>query len=105
MALPRTLLILAPLLPSCGDSGPVSVKQRPNVLLVVIDTLRADRLGCYGYDGGTSPNLDAYAQGCFVFENAQSVAPWTAPSLISLMTSLRPDAHAVEVHRDIPRLP
>ncbi len=104
---PASLVALAAL-GGCGP-GPAeqgeATQQQPNVLLVVIDTLRADRLGIYGYDGGTSPLLDEYARDCFVFEDAQTVAPWTVPALISLMTSLRPDAHAVEVHRKLPRLP
>ena len=75
----------------CGatDSDP------PNVVVVLLDTLRPDRLGTYGCERGTSPVLDAMADEFFVFEHAQSSAPWTAPSLISLMTSSYPDVHGV----------
>ncbi len=83
-------LLLAPL-HACGGADP----ERPNVIVVVIDTLRPDRLGCYGNARPTSANLDRIAAGCFLFENAQSPAPWTAPSLISLMTSVYPDVHGV----------
>ncbi len=76
---------------ACGPSAP-----RPlNVAVIVLDTLRADSLGCYGYARPTSPNIDRWAAGSVVFENAQSAAPWTAPSLISLMTSLYPSVHGV----------
>ena len=64
-------------------------------MIVVLDTVRADHLSCYGYPKPTSPNLERFAEQAFVFENAQSVSSWTAPSLISLMTSLYPDAHGV----------
>jgi len=67
----------------------------PNVVVIVLDTLRPDHLGAYGYGLPTSPNLDAWAAGAAVFENAQSAAPWTAPSLVSLFTSLYPSVHNV----------
>ena len=61
------------------DSGcDSSEDRRPNVVVVVLDTLRPDHLGAYGYDRETSPHLDAVAEGAFVFENAQTTAPWTA---------------------------
>jgi arylsulfatase A-like enzyme len=78
-----------------GPAGPRPDGLPPNLLVVVLDTLRPDHLGLYGNPRPTSPNLDALARECVVFENAQSVAPWTAPSLISLVTSLRPDVHRV----------
>ncbi len=75
---------------SAGDT------PRPlNVVVIVLDTLRADALGCYGYARPTSPNIDRWASAAVLFENAQSAAPWTAPSLISLMTSLYPNVHGV----------
>lgn len=70
-------------------------RKPPNVVIVLLDTLRPDRMGCYGYERDTTPNLDALASEFFVFDAAQSTAPWTAPALISLMTALYPDAHGV----------
>ncbi len=67
-------------------------RPRPNVLLVVLDTLRADRLGCYGYARPTSPRIDAIAREGVLIERAWSAAPWTLPSHASLFSSL----HAVE---------
>lgn len=66
-----------------------------NLVLIVADTLRADRLGAYGYSRNTSPNLDRLAEGGTVFERAYSHAPWTAPSVASVMTSKVPRDHGV----------
>ena len=59
-------------------------RPRLNLLLVTIDTLRADHLGAYGYAGAATPVLDGIAQGGVRFENAQSAAPLTGPSMYSL---------------------
>jgi len=59
---------------------------RPNVILISIDTLRADHLGCYGYERNTSPNIDEFAKESLFFENAYSPWPITAPALNSMMT-------------------
>jgi arylsulfatase A-like enzyme len=67
----------------------------PNILVLVVDTLRADNLGVYGFDGPVSPNLDRFAQESIVFENCFSQAPWTKPSVASLFTSLYPQVHGV----------
>jgi arylsulfatase A-like enzyme len=67
-----------------------------DVVLVVVDTLRADHLGAYGYGRGTSPRLDALAGRATVFESAWSAAPWTLPSVMSIMTSRYPSNHRVE---------
>jgi len=65
----------------------------PNVLLIVPDALRADHLGCYGYNRPTSPMIDKFAANAFVFEKALSNASWTLPSMGSLFTSLYPHEH------------
>jgi arylsulfatase A-like enzyme len=62
----------------------------PNVILVLIDTLRADHLGVYGYARNTSPNIDKFASEGILFENAFSQASWTYPSVASIQTSLYP---------------
>lgn len=70
----------------------------PNVVVVVIDTLRADRLGCYGHapEGfRVSPHLDALAEQGVVFDNALAQAPWTRPSTASLFSSLYPASHRI----------
>jgi arylsulfatase A-like enzyme len=68
---------------------------RPNIILISIDTLRADRLGCYGCPTGTSPNLDAFSRDGVQFMQAFSQAPTTATSHMSLFTGLLPPVHRV----------
>jgi arylsulfatase A-like enzyme len=75
---------------ACARSGPP-----PSVIVVVIDTLRADHLGLYGYEEHpTTPNLDARAGAAAVFERAFSTAPWTLPAIGSLFTGQLPSLHA-----------
>ena len=64
-------------------------EQKPNIILIILDTLRADALGCYGYRRQTSPNIDKLVEDphTVLFENAFSTAPWTFPSHKSLFTS------------------
>ncbi|MGE5234614.1 MAG: sulfatase, partial [Acidobacteriota bacterium] len=70
-----------------GDSS----AQRPNVLFILIDTLRADHLTPYGYSRDTSPNIESWlARKGTVFENAYSQAPWTIPSVASFLTGRMP---------------
>jgi choline-sulfatase len=66
-----------------------------SVVMVTLDTTRADRLGCYGSTAGLTPFLDSLALHGVVFENAQSVAPITLPSHTSMMTGLYPTKHGV----------
>ncbi|MDJ0850274.1 MAG: sulfatase [Myxococcota bacterium] len=64
----------------------------PNVLIVVIDSLRRDRLGVYGHDRPTSPRIDALARSGVLYTAAVSTAPWTTPSVASLLTSRLPSS-------------
>jgi arylsulfatase A-like enzyme len=64
-----------------------------NVVLISLDTLRADHLGCYGYERDTSPNIDAFAGRGVRFSDAVSSSPWTTPSHQSIFTGLHPSAH------------
>ena len=64
-------------------------------MLISIDTLRADRLGTYGYERFTSPVLDEFARRGVVFEDASSPAPWTLPSHASMLTGLTPVSHGL----------
>jgi arylsulfatase A-like enzyme len=74
-------------LAGCGDDTPGGPRTR-NVVLIVADTLRADRLGCYGYERDTSPAIDALAEEGVVWESCHSQACWTVPSMISLMSGV-----------------
>lgn len=72
-----------------------SVEKRPvraNIVYILVDTLRADHLGCYGYDRDTSPRMDQAAAAGFVFNNMISVCPWTNPAIVSLFTGLYPQS-------------
>ena len=66
-----------------------------NVLLLMVDALRADHLGCYGYERDTSPRIDALANESVLFLNAYAQSPWTKPSIPTLFTSLYPLQHGV----------
>ncbi len=68
-------------------------RRAPNLLLITVDTLRPDRLGCYGYARGSSPHLDALAGEGVVFRNAYSQSGWTLPSMASVLTGLYPHQH------------
>jgi choline-sulfatase len=78
--------------------------------LISIDTTRADRLGCYGFAGGSTPNLDRWASAGVLFENAVTPAPVTLPAHTSLLTGLLPRHHGVRdngiyrVPDDVPTL-
>jgi len=67
--------------------------QKPNILLILLDSLRADRLSCYGYHRNTSPHIDRVAENSLLFENAIVSAPWTLPSHASLFTGRYPIEH------------
>src|SRR6266404_3772271 len=66
-----------------------------NVVLVVLDQLQADRLHCYGNPRPTSPNIDRLAKKGLIFSHFYTVAPWTAPSYATLMSSQYPSRHGV----------
>jgi arylsulfatase A-like enzyme len=72
-----------------------SSPDHPNVVLVVMDTLRADRLSTYGYARPTAPHLDALAQRGARFESCASTASWTWPATASLLTGLTPMEHGL----------
>jgi arylsulfatase A-like enzyme len=110
-----TVLLLLPPLTSCSrrqqqsppaKSATVSTTQNApataadcdvgNVILISVDTLRADRLNCCGYNERTiSPNIDALAADGILFENHITTSPWTTPAHLSMLTSLYPSAHGV----------
>ena len=76
-------------LSGCGGASP----DRANVLLVTVDTLRPDRLSCYGYEAHQTPRIDRLAAQGALFENAFTDTPWTTPSMSSVMTGVYPTVH------------
>jgi arylsulfatase A-like enzyme len=89
----RLLLAVAVLLLPNGCQRP---RGRPNVILISIDTLRADRLNAYGFNGGVvSRHIDTLAEDGILFERSITASPWTTPAQMSLFTSLNPSAHGI----------
>lgn len=82
--------MLIPLLLACGGDG-----DDVNVLLIIVDTLRADRIGCYGARNVETPNIDRLAKHGVRFDAAFTQAPFTLPSITSILTSLYPYRHQV----------
>lgn len=68
-----------------------------NVIVISIDTLRADRMGLYGHERDTTPNIDRFAQAGRVFDRAYSTSPFTSPSMVSMLTGLYPGGHGVRL--------
>lgn len=75
--------------------------QNCNVILIAVDTLRADHLGLYGYSKNTSPNLDQFSKEAVVYKNFFSDAPWTIPSFATLFTSNFPQYTKMQLPTDI----
>jgi arylsulfatase A-like enzyme len=87
MAVLAGAVIAVALWPSCR-AGP-----QEDILLIVIDTVRADDFGCYGSTRGATPNVDSLAADAVRFDEAFGHAPWTLPSISSLLTSTYPSIH------------
>jgi len=80
----------------CSDGPPsASSPVAPNVVMIVVDTLRADHMSLYGYGRATTPTLDRLAQESIVFDNASTVMSHTLPAHISLVTGVHPATHQV----------
>lgn len=71
-----------------------------NVLFIVIDTVRADRLPTYGYDAGITPSLDRFAEDAIVFDQAFTNSSWTRPSFATILTGRLPSSHGVMAKSD-----
>jgi arylsulfatase A-like enzyme len=96
----RPFLILAGLLPlaGCVENDPVITAeevQPPDVVVFLVDTLRADWTGPGGFDKDTTPNLSRLAEESVVFDQASAAAPWTLPSVVSLFTGKHMAEHNV----------
>lgn len=108
----RWAVLLAIACASCDGPAPsVSDAEVPrNLILISLDTVRADHLGCYGYERATSPTIDALAEGGVLFETASATSCWTVPTHASMLTGVYPRTHGVngwnrEVPAEITRLP
>lgn len=76
-----------------------ATQEAPNIVVLVVDTLRYDRLGCYGNPRGLTPTIDALASRGILYEEAYATAPWTWPSTASILTGLTPAEHGVVSHQ------
>ncbi|HJL18421.1 MAG TPA: sulfatase-like hydrolase/transferase [Sandaracinaceae bacterium LLY-WYZ-13_1] len=74
---------------------PAPPEDAPNVLFIVVDTLRADHLPAYGYDNGATPHLDRFAEDAVRYDQAFSNASWTRPSFASILTGRHASSHGV----------
>jgi arylsulfatase A-like enzyme len=99
---PHAWLVLVPLcVAACkGASEPAGASgqegpRNPNIVVVTIDTLRADHLGCYGYFRDSSPHLDAFARESVLFERCLAPMATTLPSHMSLFTATAPTEHGI----------
>jgi len=88
------LLIGLSLMPIAAHGDELQTGRiNPNVLIVSIDTLRADHVSAYGYSRSTTPNLDALIEGGVRFDRARTIEPLTGPALVSMLTSVHPQDH------------
>jgi arylsulfatase A-like enzyme len=88
----------------CDALPPLTASNPVNVLVIVLDTVRADRLSAYGYDRPVSPNLDALAREGVRFDHFFSSSSWTLPAHASLFTGLHPAVHAAtQEHLELSR--
>ena len=93
------VVLVVPALVYLGVLGRERTSE-PDVLVILLDVLRADHLGCYGYERPTSPNMDALAQDAIVFENLIAASTYTKTSVASLFTGLAAYHHGVYTGSD-----
>lgn len=86
--------------PTGGEGAATDDHPRPDIVLVLLDTVRADHLSTYGYERATSPNLDRFGESAWVFERSYSASTWTLPSTASLLTGLLPAQHGLRSYHD-----
>jgi len=83
---------------STTSTSSLKPSEPPNILVYVVDTLRADHLGIYGYSRNVSPQIDRFGERAVVFDQAVAQTSWTKPAVASIFTGLRATAHGVN-HR------
>jgi choline-sulfatase len=90
---------------SAPQTAPSGAAQGRDLLLITLDTTRADHLGCYGSTLARTPNLDGLARGGVLFEDAVSAVPLTTPSHATILTGLDPPRHGVRNNGEPPLAP
>ncbi len=89
----KLIFALTALLLLIGGCADVIEESRPNVILIIIDTLCADHLGCYDYHRNTSPAIDSLASEGIMYARMQAQAPWTLPAMVTIYTGLTEKSH------------
>jgi arylsulfatase A-like enzyme len=72
-------------------------EDKPNIIIITIDSLRSDHVGCYGYYRDTTPNIDKFSKDAVLFEHAIAQAPHTPGSMSSFITGIYPSSHIIGV--------
>ncbi len=98
-AVAGAIALLGGFLPGCSKDTP---PRRPNVVLIVVDTLRADRMSSYGYGRQTTPRLDELAREGTLFDDVTAQASWTLPSMVSLLTGRYNTTARSDISESIP---
>jgi choline-sulfatase len=96
MRIPRVAILLAAIAVAAAVIAGLFARRsapRPDVIVYLVDTLRADHLGAYGYPGNTTPAMDRFVRESVHFRRAYSPSSWTRPSVASVMTGLIPSRH------------
>ena len=100
---PSRLIATQPVWGNIRILAPGGAHNRPNIVLILLDTLRQDHMSLYGYERTTTPQIDAWASsGPVVFDNAIAQAPWTLPSHTSLFTGFDAITHGVNTTDGVP---
>ena len=92
------LLVSLTGLDGCGDKPP----PQPNIVLIVLDTVRADHMGCYGYGRNTTPVMTELATTANLYTRARATSPWTLPSHASLFTGKFTSSHGAKYDSEGP---
>ncbi|MCB9765129.1 MAG: sulfatase [Alphaproteobacteria bacterium] len=100
LVVPWTAARLSPPPPASSVPAASPTAGAPDVILITVDTLRADRMGFYGHPGGLTPNLDALAAEGLRFDHGVTASPWTVPSLASIHTGLSTVRHGAGLPLD-----
>jgi arylsulfatase A-like enzyme len=88
-------------LPVANQVSTPKQSRRPNIVLYLVDTLRADHVGCYGYDKPTTPRLDEFAADATLFTRMQAQSSWTKTSVASIVSGELPRTHGVLSFEDV----
>jgi len=109
IVLGKPAIVMARHAPPKAMAAPAALRQpapgaapgvRRNVVIYLVDTLRAGHLGCYGYNRPVSPHIDAFARQSAVFRHTVAQSSWTRPTTTTILTGLLPRTHNVFSHRD-----